>query len=118
MAMSKTPNAALERVRSQYGMKWSPFSPINLAFLLIIATLSFGSFYRIAHYLLMTSIVLITSFIPSVAFYPDILTEGGLIATLPICLFLGFCFVVHWIQNKLIQGRYKKFQQDKSLCSI
>ena len=105
MAMEKSSNIALENVRSQYGMKWSPFNMSNLGFLFITLLLTFRSFHRWRKkHMQMCSIVLIASFIPSVVFYPDVLTEGGLITILPVLLYLALFWMLIKIENKLKKG--------------
>ncbi|MBP6917367.1 MAG: hypothetical protein KBB94_00430 [Legionellaceae bacterium] len=129
MAMRKTSDPILERIRSKYGMKWSPFNMINVGFLLVIFSLSFEALHRMRkRYLQMTIIVLIASFIPSVAFYPDILTEGGLITILPMTLYVGFSFVIYGMHRTARYTQYDRLlrknecldndKQDDSSCSV
>ena len=102
MAMTPSTDPVLEKIRSRYGMKWAPFNVINMSFLFIILGLSFTSLRRMRKLCMnVTSILLIASFIPSVAFYPDILTEGGLITILPVGFYLILIMILSFIQQRL-----------------
>lgn len=105
-ARGKTENTSLEYIRNKYGIKWAPFNIINLSFLVLIFVLSFRALSRNFNKILfIMAVVLFTSFIPSVTFYPEIWTEGGIITILPIVLYLMFFMIIYQISLWLFHGK-------------
>lgn len=89
LAMKSTKDPLLNSIRIKSEIGWYPFSILNLFFVFMVFITSLRLLLRIrANLLILTLIVFLTSFIPSVAFYPDILTQGGMLATSALLLYL------------------------------
>lgn len=84
-----------------------PWNPFHLFYLMMFGFISFFSVQSIYLYrrqlLGITLVVFVTGMIPSVCFYSDILTRGGLSATMLILLYLmiAICWtkMYHWIKR-------------------
>ncbi len=100
-------NLLLDDLRNKLKIGWYPFSMLNSFILTLIFIFSLRELAQANNKLLIiTSIALISSFIPSVLFYPSILTEGGLLVILAMFLYL----ILGTIINKTYRLVQKFFQ--------
>lgn len=89
-------------IRDKLNIGWHPFSGISFVCAFIALSIANVGFYRKRwQILLLLTILLVASLIPSVSFYAVILTMGGFFVTLTVLchLFMFFCVrsFVHWL---------------------
>jgi len=97
----------VDNMRTKLGIGWYPLSVMNLSLFAIILLLSFKELIRARKKLfIVLTILLVFSLIPSVAFYPAILTLGGFLVTSSILFYLILTVVMQYIL-----GGFKKSAQ-------
>ncbi len=108
-SMMDSDNAEDNSIRKKLGVGWHPLSLINASLFFLVMLMSFNSLYRArVKLILVTLILFICSFIPSVAFYNIVLTLGGVLVTTGVLFYLMLMYPLNWILNLLRQSKHPK----------
>lgn len=83
---------------------WSPFHLIHfIPFLLVVLGTGHSLYKNRKQLLMISSLMFFCSMIPPVAFYPDIVTHGGMSVMMVLLLYLGIFigspYIYHWLKN-------------------